>query len=289
MVHGWVIVDKPEGMSSAHVVAAVRRIFNTKKAGHGGTLDPLASGVLPVALGEATKALSYILDGTKAYQFEVTWGETRTTDDREGDVTATSSRRPTREDIEAILPRFRGEIEQVPPVYSALKIGGKRAYALAREGKKVELSSRLLTIISLELVAVSPDSATFDVVCSKGTYVRSLGRDIAICLGTYGYISCLRRTQAGPFYEKNAILLDSLRKIGHNSELMKSVLPLPDALADILALEVEDEEALKLRQGQLLLTSDLREDIVLIMCQGIPQALAKRAEGKIKPLRVFNL
>lgn len=289
MVHGWVIVDKPEGMSSAHVVAAVRRIFNTKKAGHGGTLDPLASGVLPVALGEATKALSYILDGTKAYQFEVTWGETRTTDDREGDVTATSSHRPTREDIEAILPRFRGEIEQVPPVYSALKIGGKRAYALAREGKKVELSSRLLTIASLELVAVSPDSATFDVVCSKGTYVRSLGRDIAICLGTYGYISCLRRTQAGPFYEKNAILLDSLRKIGHNSELMKSVLPLPDALADILALEVEDEEALKLRQGQLLLTSDLREDIVLIMCQGIPQALAKRAEGKIKPLRVFNL
>ena len=288
MVHGWVVVDKPEGMSSAHVVAVLRRLFNTKKAGHGGTLDPLASGVLPVALGEATKALSYILDGTKAYQFEVTWGEARTTDDREGEVIKMSPYRPKKEDIEAILPCFRGEIEQVPPAYSALKIEGKKAYALARAGQKVDLPSRRLTITSLDLIRTSPDSATFSVVCSKGTYVRSLGRDMAIRLGTCGYISYLRRTQAGPFHEKSAILLDSLRKIGHNTELMKSILPLPDALVDILALEVENKEALKLRQGQPLLTSDLREDVVLIMCQGVPQALAKRAAGKIRPLRVFN-
>lgn len=288
MVHGWVIVDKPEGMSSAHVVARLRRLFKTKKVGHGGTLDPLATGVLPVALGEATKALSYILEGKKEYQFEVKWGEARATDDREGEITDTSVFRPTREEIEKVLPLFRGEIDQVPPAYSALKINGKRAYALARAGEPVELAPRKITIESLELLSNSPDVAVFKVVCSKGTYVRSLARDLALSLGTYGHVIHLRRTQSGPFYERNAILLDSLLKIGHNTELVTSVLPLQDALVDILALEVEDKEALKLRQGQSILTDESGEDIVLILCRGIPQALVQREGRKLKPLRVFN-
>lgn len=214
MINGWIIIDKPEGMSSAHVVAKVKRLFKVKKAGHGGTLDPMATGVLPIALGEATKALSYILDGTKAYRFEVKWGEARSTEDREGEITATSPHRPQRQDIEVALPFFTGTIEQTPPAYSALKVNGKRAYALARAGEDVVLAARKIEIYSLTLLHTSPDSASFEVVCSKGTYVRSLGRDIALHLGTHGHLISLRRTMAGPFHEKNAILLDSLEDIG---------------------------------------------------------------------------
>jgi len=289
MTHGWIIVDKPEGITSAHVVAKIKRLFKVKKAGHGGTLDPLASGVLPIALGEATKTLAYVLDGKKAYRFEVKWGESRSTDDREGEITATSSHRPSRQDIEQVLPLFRGEIEQVPPAYSALKIEGKRAYALAREGKEVTLAPRRLTIESLELHDVFPESAVFEVVCSKGTYVRSLARDLALKLGTYGHLISLRRLMAGSFHEKDAILLDSLLNIGHNTELMRYVLPLQDALADILALEVENKEARLLRQGQSISWPHQGEEVVLIMCEGVPQALAKAGEGVVKPLRVFNI
>lgn len=288
-IHGWIIVDKPEGITSARVVAKIKRLFKAKKAGHGGTLDPLASGVLPIALGEATKTLAYVLDGQKAYRFEVKWGEARSTDDREGEITATSPHRPSRQDIEQILPLFRGEIEQIPPIYSALKVEGKRAYALAREGKEVALAPRRLTIESLELCDVFPESAVFEVVCSKGTYVRSLARDLALRLGTCGHLISLRRLMAGSFHEKDAILLDSLLEIGHNTELMKYVLPLQDALADILALEVEDKEARLLRQGQSISFPHKEEEVVLILCGGVPQALARAGEGVVKPLRVFNM
>jgi tRNA pseudouridine55 synthase len=288
-VHGWVIIDKPEGMTSTRVVAQVKRLFKAKKAGHGGTLDPLASGVLPIALGEATKALPYILDGRKAYRFEIKWGEARSTEDREGEVTATSDKRPSCEEIEKILPLFSGEIEQVPPIYSALKVNGKRAYALAREGKAVNLQPRRVTIYSLNLLETSPDSALFEVECSKGTYIRSLARDLALQLGTYGHLIYLRRLMAGPFQEKDAILLDSLHKIGHNTELIKYVLPLQDALADILALEVEEAEATKLKQGQSVVSSHKDEETVLVLCKGAPLAFACIREGALKPFRVFNM
>lgn len=290
MIHGWVVVDKPKGMSSAHVVAKIKRLFKVKKAGHGGTLDPLATGVLPIALGEATKTLSYVLDGKKSYSFEVKWGEERSTDDLEGEVTATSEVRPSHQEIEAILPLFTGRIEQVPPIYSALKVNGERAYALARQGKEVVLTPRQVEIESLKLIQTSSDSACFEVVCSKGTYVRSLARDFALHLGTYGHVTSLRRLMAGPFQERNAILLDSLLQIGHNTELIKYVLPLQDALVDILALEIQGIEAVKLRQGQTIFSSHKeREGVALILCEGVPQALAKVGEGGITPLRVFNM
>jgi tRNA pseudouridine55 synthase len=289
-MHGWLIVDKSEGMSSAHVVAKIKRLFKVKKAGHGGTLDPLATGVLPIALGEATKALSYILDGTKAYRFEVKWGEARSTEDREGEITATSTKRPQRIDIEEALPLFTGVIEQIPPAYSALKVNGKRAYALAREGKKVILAPRQIEIHSLTLLDVSPHSATFEVVCSKGTYVRSLARDIALHLGTYGYVLSLRRIMAGPFHEKNAILLASFLDIGHKTELIKYVLPLQDALADILALEVEDDDGAKFCQGRTIISSSKEKgEVVLVLCKGLPIGFAKMSDGCLIPLRVFNM
>ncbi|MBA3813137.1 MAG: tRNA pseudouridine(55) synthase TruB [Alphaproteobacteria bacterium] len=290
MINGWLIIDKPEGMSSAQVVGKVKRLFNVKKVGHGGTLDPLATGVLPIALGEATKALSYILDGTKAYRFEIKWGEARSTEDREGEITATSPHRPQRQEIEDVLPLFTGMIEQVPPAYSALKVNGKRAYTLAREGQDVILPPRKLEIYSLTLLDTSPHSAIFEVVCSKGTYVRSLARDIALHLGTCGHVISLRRTAAGPFHEKNAILLATFADIGHKTELINYVLPLQDALADILALEIEDIDGAKFRQGRTVFSSYTTEEKpVLILCRGVPLGFAKVSEGHIVPLRVFNI
>ena len=290
MVHGWVIIDKPLGMSSAHVVAKIRKLFKTKKVGHGGTLDPLATGVLPLALGEATKTVSFVLDGKKSYRFEVKWGESRSTDDAEGEVVCTSEQLPIKKEIQDLLPQFIGTIDQIPPTYSAIKVDGKRAYAIARGGEDVQLSPRKVTIESLRLTDVNPASAVFEVTCSKGTYVRSLARDLAVKLGTCGHVISLRRQSAGPFLEKNAILLDSLLKIGHKAELMEFVLPLQDALADILALEVQDTEAVKLRQGQRVsIPQKGDEKVVLILSRGKPQALAKLEEGQVKPLRVFNL
>jgi tRNA pseudouridine55 synthase len=289
-INGWVVLDKPLGMSSAHAVAKIKRLFKATKAGHGGTLDPLATGVLPIALGEATKTLSYVLEGKKAYRFEVKWGEARSTEDQEGEVIATSEYRPTRLEIEEILPKFTGVIEQIPPIYSALKVKGERAYALARQGKDVKLAPRTITIDKLTLLHVYLESAVFEVECSKGTYVRSLARDLAMSLGTCGYLMSLRRLMVSPFSEKDAILLDSLLNIGHNTELMKYVLPIQDALVDILALEVEEAEAVKLRQGQTVYSSHKEEgEAVLILCRGVPQALAKARNGVMTPLRVFNI
>ena len=288
-MNGWIIIDKPIGMTSTRVVSIVKRLFKVKKAGHGGTLDPLASGVLPIAMGEATKTLSYILGGKKAYRFEVKWGEARSTEDCEGEVTATSPHRPAREDIVQILPQFRGEIEQIPPLYSALKVKGERAYTLARRGETFELASRSVTIESLELIETTPESATFEVTCSKGTYVRSLARDIALKLGTYGHLIGLRRLMATPFHERDAILLDSLLEMGHKTELMTYVLPLQGALADILALEVGHEEAAALHQGRPIPSACMHEGTVLLTCDNVPQALGRVEAGLIKPISVFNM
>ena len=235
-MNGWVIVDKPVGMTSTRVVSLVKRLFNTKKAGHGGTLDPFATGVLPIALGEATKTMPYILESSKAYRFRVKWGEGRSTEDLEGEVTEISAHRPTPADIGHILSQFCGEIEQVPPRYSAIHIDGKRAYDLARAGEDFEVPSRRVTIESLTFLEADAETALFDVTCSKGTYIRSLARDMARALGTCGHLIELRRTKAGPFCDKDAILLDSLIEMGHKAVGEGCVLPLQAALDDILAV-----------------------------------------------------
>jgi len=208
-VHGWVVLDKPLGLSSTQAVGKVRRLFQAQKAGHGGTLDPLATGILPIALGEATKTMPYMVDGVKGYQFTLTFGENTDTWDAEGAVTARSDVRPSKNEILGALPQFIGDIEQVPPRYSAIKVDGKRSYDLARSGEVVELKSRQVTVDSFELIEMDADSATFDVACGKGTYIRSLARDLAAALGTCGHVTMLRRTRVGPFTLEQSFSLDT--------------------------------------------------------------------------------
>lgn len=249
-MNGWVILNKPLGMSSTQASTAVKRICGMKKAGHAGTLDPLASGVLPIALGEATKAIPYMVNCRKAYAFRIIWGEARTTEDAEGEVVATSNHRPNEQEIVAILPQFRGEITQIPPRFSAIKIQGKRAYELARAGEQVEMPSRRVKIYDLVLGESSRDWADLVVTCGEGTYVRSLARDIAVALGTLGYVGALERTQVGPFSIKQTILLENLREMGHKSELSQVILPIGSVLDDIPAVTVSQADIKKLHQGQ---------------------------------------
>lgn len=288
-IHGWLIIDKPLEISSNNVVGKVRWLTKAQKVGHGGTLDPLATGVLPLALGEATKTVSFVMDGAKTYRFEVTWGENRTTDDGEGEVISTSQQRPTREDIEAALPDFIGQIAQTPPQYSAIKIDGKRAYKLARADKDVEMQARLVQVDRLELIDI-PDAnrAVFEVDCGKGTYVRSLGRDLGEKLGCLGYISVLRRTKVGPFDEESAISLDSLEDIVHSDALFESLLAIETVLDDISALALVEDEARKIRQG-MSLQKDLEDTAtVRLMYDDKLLALAKIEDGSVRPFRVFN-
>ncbi|MFB0993074.1 MAG: tRNA pseudouridine(55) synthase TruB, partial [Rhodospirillales bacterium] len=215
-IHGWIVIDKPLGMGSTGVVGKVRYLLNAQKAGHGGTLDPLASGILPIALGEATKTVAYAMDGCKTYEFTARWGQSTATDDMEGEVVSRSGVRPAEADIRAILSEFEGEIDQIPPIYSAIKVDGKRAYDLARADISMKLKSRKVQIDKCELISCDDvDHATFRVQCGKGTYIRSLARDIAVRLGTCAHVSRLRRTRVGPFTEKHAISLDSLEALGH--------------------------------------------------------------------------
>src|SRR5437763_6974136 len=236
-VHGWVVLDNPIGMTSTHAVAVIKRLFNAKRAGHAGTLDPLASGGLPIALGEATKTVPFVMDGRKRYRFTVCWGAERDTDDIEGQVTATSDQRPTQEAILALLPRFTGVIEQVPPRYSAIKVQGERAYDLARDGEIVELAPRPVEIHHLSLVEQTDAShSVFEAECGKGTYVRALARDMGRLLGCYGHISALRRTLVGPFTENDMIPLEQLealcdRAASGEGSLADAVLPVETALA----------------------------------------------------------
>ena len=292
-VDGWVVLDKPLGMGSTQAVGRVRWLFTAEKAGHGGTLDPLATGVLPIALGEATKTVPFVMDGRKEYRFTLRFGEARSTDDGEGAVTATSEDRPSDQAIRAALPRFTGHVEQTPPAFSALKIGGQRAYDLARAGQTVDLKPRQVMIDRLELVSrPDADHADFVVGCGKGTYIRSLGRDLAQALGTVGHLSALRRTAVGPFREESAISLPKLEALGHIPPLLGVLVPVATALDDIPALALTGTQADRLRHGQpVLLTRDVPPSGTLVRAEtGSKLVALVRSDGvALQPVRVFNL
>jgi tRNA pseudouridine55 synthase len=287
------VLDKPAGLGSTQAVAKVRRLFNAAKAGHGGTLDPLATGVLPIALGEATKTVPFVMNGRKEYRFTLCFGEARSTEDAEGEVVATSDVRPDDEAIRSVLPRFVGCIEQVPPVFSALKIAGKRAYDRARAGETLDLKPRGVTIDGLALIGrPDPNHADFTVACGKGTYIRSLGRDLAQALGTVGHLSYLRRTATGPFREEAAISLSKLEALGHIPPLLGALAPVATALDDIPALALTETQADRLRQGQpVLLTRDAPSPGTLFRAElaGKLVALVQLDGASFKPVRVFNL
>jgi tRNA pseudouridine55 synthase len=292
-IDGWVVLDKPVGLGSTPAVSRVRRLFGARKAGHGGTLDPLASGVLPIALGEATKTVPFVMDGRKEYRFTLCFGQARSTEDAEGEVTATSELRPTDAKIRSALPAFLGDIEQIPPAFSALKIEGKRAYDLARAGQPVALKPRRVLIERLELLGrPDTDHADFVVSCGKGTYIRSLGRDLARALGTVGHLSALRRTAAGPFREEAAISLPKLETLGHIPALLGALAPVATALDDIPALALTEAQADRLRQGQpVLLTRDAPPFGALLRAETGSRLVALvRSDGaSLQPVRVFNL
>jgi tRNA pseudouridine55 synthase len=299
-IHGWLIVDKPLGLTSSAVVGRVRRLFNAAKAGHGGTLDPMASGILPIAFGEATKTVSYVMDGIKDYQFTVRWGESRTTDDTEGEVTASSEARPDMVAIKTALAFFIGDIEQVPPIYSAIKVDGKRAYDLARNNVAVELKPRTINIERFDLIGMPDrDHAIFEVVAGKGSYMRGLARDLALQLGTVGHISALRRLKVGPFDEKCSISLEKLEAPGHSASLVNHLLAVETALDDIPALALTNEEARDLQHGRAISVlpvvnrSSLKkvdpDAVYCAMSSGKLVALTKVVGGEVRPLRVMNM
>ena len=292
-IDGWVVLDKPVGLGSTQAVGKVRRLFGAQKAGHGGTLDPLASGILPIALGEATKTVPFIMDARKEYRFTLRFGEARSTEDAEGEVTATSEVRPDDAAIASALPAFTGEITQMPPAFSALKIDGKRAYDLARAGEAVELKPRQVLIERLEFTGrPDRDHADFVVQCGKGTYIRSLGRDLALALGTVGHLSMLRRTVVGPFREEGSISLSKLEALGHIPALLGALAPVATALDDIPALAMTEAQADRLRQGQpVILTRDAPPSGALVRAEldGRLVALARSDGVSLQPVRVFNL
>ncbi len=315
-MHGWIILDKPSGITSAHVVAKVKRLLHPKKIGHAGTLDPLASGVLPLALGEATKTVPYMMDAGKAYCFTVTWGEERDTDDIQGRVTQTNSKHPSKAEIEAILDQFRGTILQTPPSYSAIKVNGERAYAMARQGQEVELKAREVIVKSLEFVIPSEaegspfgaakkdpstplrfaqddqqsDSSSFICHCGKGTYIRSIARDMGRVLGCFGHVSALRRLRVGKFDESTAISLETLEEIVHKGGL-GFLHPVESALDDILALDVDTNQAARLTRGQpvMLPQGDWKNGSIMARHNGRLVAICEQSQDAIRPVRVFNI
>ena len=289
-INGWIVVDKPLEVTSTQAVSRVRRLFNARKAGHGGTLDPLASGVLPIAFGEATKTAGYAMDGVKRYRFTLRWGQATGTDDAEGPVVEENPHRPSVAEIETVLPSFRGVISQTPPVFSAVKIAGQRAYDLARNEKTVALDPRQVRIDALELAEqLDRDRATFLVSCGKGAYMRALARDLG---------QALRRTAAGPFNEDMAISLESLAALGHTPALMEHMLPIETALDDIPAFALSEAETRRLRCGQTVsLMSRVHRDrlhdlsqgsIVRATAAGKLIALARYEAGEVLPVRVIN-
>ncbi len=298
-VHGWVVLDKPVGMTSTHAVSVIKRLFTAKRAGHAGTLDPLASGALPIALGEATKTVPFVMDGRKLYRFTVRWGEERDTDDAEGRVTETSAQRPSADAIRALLPSYTGLIRQVPPRFSAIKIEGERAYDLARDGAVVELVARPVEIARLVMVtAPDADHAAFEAECGKGTYVRSLARDMGRSLGCFGHVSQLRRISVGPFGEETMIPLEELEALCHRAatgegSLADLILPVETALDDIPALAVSRADAARLQRGQAVIVRGRDAPIfrgpVYVTVAGQLLALAEVDHGEIVPKRVFNL
>ncbi|NQZ14548.1 MAG: tRNA pseudouridine(55) synthase TruB [Alphaproteobacteria bacterium] len=312
-IDGWINLHKPLGVTSTQAVGKVRRALNAQKVGHGGTLDPLASGVLPIALGEATKTVQFAQDAIKTYIFEVTWGEQRSTDDGEGEIIQKSDERPSKEAIEAILDNYTGDIEQTPPQFSAIKIDGERAYDIARDGDVANIKSREVYIESLTITAHTDGKTTFKCVCGKGTYIRSLARDMGLELGCFGYISKLERTRVGVFELKDAISLDFFQELIDNTtqETQTSavdegvVLPLQTVLDDIPVLALKDQEATRLKNGQQLsfiAKSDMERlnaanidwrhedgDIALATCNDHPIAMVEVNGAIIRSLRVFNV
>lgn len=302
-ISGWVNLHKPHGMTSTQAIGKLRRALNPQKIGHAGTLDPLATGVLPIALGEATKTIPFAQDDIKVYRFTVQWGESRDTDDSEGKVIEKSDIKPDLESIKSILPKFTGEIEQIPPLFSAIKVNGKRAYDMARNGEIPDLKSRIVNIEELTLLEARESDADFEMVCGKGTYVRSLARDMAEALGTKGYVSALRRDQVGAFHIDDAILLDNLNDLDYVAARSECLLPLQTVLDDIPALDLKADEVAKIRNGQALCfvskidfhrLTDVglgnKESITaLAMFNGNPVALIEQSRADIKPIRIFNL
>ena len=298
-VHGWLVLDKPVGMTSTHGVAVIKRLFAAKRAGHAGTLDPLASGSLPIALGEATKTVPFVVDSRKTYVFTIRWGEERDTDDAEGRVAATSECRPDAAAVVAALPRFTGVIEQVPPRFSAVKIEGARAYDLAREGEPVNIAPRTVAVHRLELLEMPDrDHAVLAAECGKGTYVRALARDLGRALGTYGHVSALRRNRVGSFDEGAMISLEQLESLCHRAaagegNLADLLLPVETALDDIPALAVSPADAARLQRGQAVLMrgrdAAVVSGLVQVASGGELVAIAEVERGEIVPKRVFNL
>ena len=289
-VNGWIVLDKPVGITSTHVVSRLKRIFNAKKAGHAGTLDPLASGLLPIAFGEATKTVPFVQDGEKAYRFTVRWGIETDSDDADGAVVRTSDARPELPAILAALPRFIGEIMQTPPVYSAIKVNGERAYDLARDGEVVELAARPVNIKALDLVSHSADEAVLEARCGKGTYVRAIARDLGRLLGCLGHVTALRRTRVGPFTEMDSVTLATLEAEGAVAlDYLQSV---ETGLAEVPCVVVDRDGASRLRRGQALILRGRdapSEGMAYAACGGVLVAFGPVAGGELVPSRVFNL
>ncbi|MCW4462455.1 tRNA pseudouridine(55) synthase TruB [Sphingomonas sp. BT-65] len=293
-MHGWIVLDKPLGLGSTQGVSAVKRAlreggYGKWKVGHGGTLDPLATGVLPIAVGEATKLAGRMLDSDKLYDFTIRFGVETDTLDLEGGEVAVSEVRPSRNEVAAILPRFTGPIEQIPPVFSALKVDGERAYDLARKGETVALASRAVTIHALEIRDIGEDSATLTAHVSKGTYIRSLARDIAHALGTVGHVTMLRRIKAGPFTLDSAISLDKLADAAKGQRLEDCLLPLRAGLDDIPALSLTPDQAGLLRQGQKLVGIAADDGQHFALNGDTPVALVEVSDGDVRVVRGFNL
>ncbi|RNJ48816.1 tRNA pseudouridine(55) synthase TruB [Methylocystis hirsuta] len=289
VVDGWVALDKPVGLTSTQAVSRLKRIYNAQKAGHAGTLDPLASGILPVAFGEATKTVPFVQDGEKAYRFTVLWGVETDTDDSDGRATRESAARPERAAIEALLPQFVGEIMQTPPQFSAIKIAGERAYDIAREGELVDLKPRAVKIRSLTLIDASRDDATFVMECGKGAYVRALARDLGRILGCFGHVTALRRTRVGPFLEEDAYTLDEIENQNMAAEALLSV---EAGLAELPCVVVDRDTAARLRRGGSVILRGRdapHEGVVYAACGGVPVAFGEIVQGALAPARVFNL
>jgi tRNA pseudouridine55 synthase len=292
-VHGWVILDKPVGMTSTQGVGLVKRLFNAKKAGHAGTLDPLASGLLPIALGEATKTVPFVMDGRKVYRFTVKWGEETETDDTEGAVSARSAVRPTQEAVLALLPHYTGTISQVPPQYSAIKIDGERAYDMARAGEVVDLAARPIEIHSLIVVTSDDETTTFEAECGKGTYVRAIARDLGRDLGCYGHVIGLRRAVVGGFDEADAVTPDELRALAEDGRPADALLPVDTALDDLPQVTVSRNDAARLMRGQGVLLrgrdAPVFDGTAAVFSGGTLLALAEIAAGELVPKRIFHL
>jgi tRNA pseudouridine55 synthase len=297
-INGWLILDKPQGLTSNQALGRLKRLYNPKKVGHAGTLDPLATGVLPIAFGEATKTVAHVVDCEKTYDFTIRWGVETDSDDAEGQPVRTSDERPSREAIEAALPAFIGDIMQVPPCYSAIKVDGERAYDLARDGDTVELTPRPVSVYELDIEeSISPELTRLICACGKGTYVRSIARDLGRGLGCYGHIAALRRTSVGPFDEENAISLEKLEQFSNSADgysaLMGAILPVETALDGIPALAISGDDAARLKRGQSILirggNAPILKGPIYATSRGVLVAIGEVERGEMHPIRVFNI